>query len=130
MHSEKMYQAKLGILVTLSSNERHHFRTLGFGENVCHSLLYVDPSLYTRSQRAMAELKGVVYELLCQSDTGLSNAEIGRRLGIYGGHVGHEGHISRTILGLLEKEEVIVQDKKTKVWTIRKLGSENQESAE
>ncbi len=78
----------------------------------------------------MAELKGAVYELLCQSESGLSNAEIGRRLGIYGGHVGHEGHISRTILGVLEKEEVIVQDKKTKVWTVRKVEVGVQESVE
>lgn len=78
----------------------------------------------------MAELKGVVYELLCQSEAGLSNAEVGRRLGIYGGHVGHEGHVSRTILGILEKEEVIVQDKKSKVWTVRKLGTESPDSSE
>jgi hypothetical protein len=44
----------------------------------------------------MADLKGAVYELLESSDSPLSNAEIGRRLGIYQGHVGHEGHISRT----------------------------------
>ncbi len=77
-------------------------------------------SLYTRAQLAMAELKGVVYELLSAAEgKGLSNAEIGRRLGIYQGHIGHEGHISRTVLGLLEAEEVIVQDKKTKLWSLR-----------
>jgi hypothetical protein len=71
----------------------------------------------------MAELKGAIYELLCQSGAGLSNAEIGRRLGIYGGHVGHEGHISRTVLGMLENEQVIMQDKESKIWTIRRLES-------
>ena len=39
----------------------------------------------------MADLKGVVYELIASNDTELTNAEIGRRLGIYRGHVGHEG---------------------------------------
>ena len=68
----------------------------------------------------MAELKGSVYELLAESQSGLTNAEIGRRLGIYQGHVGHEGHISRTILGLLEAEGVVVQDRATKFWSLRK----------
>lgn len=78
-------------------------------------------SLYTRAQLAMAELKGVVYELLSSGEgEGLGNSEVGRRLGIYQGHVGHEGHISRTILGLLEAEEVVVQDKKTKLWSLRR----------
>ena len=54
----------------------------------------------------------------------LTNAEIGRRLGIYQGHIGHEGHISRTVLGLLENEEVIVQDKQTKTWRLREAKSE------
>jgi hypothetical protein len=68
----------------------------------------------------MAELKGTVYELLASSSSGLTNAEIGRQLGIYQGHVGHEGHVSRTILGLLEAEGVIVQDKDSKIWTARR----------
>ena len=62
----------------------------------------------------MSELKGAVYGLLANSN-GLTNSEAGRRLGIYQGHVGHEGHVGRTILALLEAEEVIVQDKDTKI---------------
>jgi hypothetical protein len=81
--------------------------------------MVMNASLYSRAQYAMADLKGAVYELLAGSESPLSNAEIGRRLGIYQGHVGHEGHISRTVLGLLEAEEVIVQDKKTKMWRLR-----------
>ena len=76
--------------------------------------------LYTRAQRAIAELKGAVYELIVENPEGLTNAEIGRRLGIYQGHVGHEGHISRTILAMLEAEDVAVQNKETKVWSLRK----------
>ena len=81
----------------------------------------MNESLYTRAQRAMADLKGAVYELIAEAESPLSNAEIGRRLGIYQGHVGHEGHISRTLLGLLESEEVIVQDKDTKMWRLRNV---------
>jgi len=68
----------------------------------------------------MAELKGAVYELIVENPDGLTNAEIGRRLGIYQGHVGHEGHMSRTILAMLEAEEVVIQNKESKVWSLRK----------
>lgn len=78
----------------------------------------MNASLYARAQRAMAELKAVVYELLAESESALTNAEIGRQLGIYRGHVGHEGHISRTLLALLESEEVITQDS-DKRWHLR-----------
>ena len=88
----------------------------------------METSLYTRAQRAMTELKGAVYELVASSPDGLTNADIGRKLGIYQGHVGHEGHVSRTVLGLLAAEQVLVQDEKTKRWSVRKSGSA--ESAE
>jgi len=78
----------------------------------------MDKDLYVRAQRAVAELKGVIYELLAQNQDGLTNAEIGRKLGIYQGHIGHEGHISRTLLAMLEQEEVATQNKETKVWVL------------
>jgi len=81
----------------------------------------MNPELYTRAQRALAELKGVVFELITDSAKGISNAEIGRQLGIYGGHSGQAGHISRTILELLEKDEIVHQDAKTKLWSLRPL---------
>lgn len=75
---------------------------------------------YHRAQLAMAELKAAVYELLtADQGSGLTNADIGRSLGIYKGHVGHEGHISRTILALLESEGVAHQDPETKRWTLQ-----------
>jgi hypothetical protein len=80
----------------------------------------MEGSLYTRAQRAMAELKGAIYELVANSPEGLTNAEIGRKLGIYQGHVGHEGHVSRTLLALLEAEQALVQEEKTKRWSVRK----------
>ncbi|MFM1643394.1 MULTISPECIES: hypothetical protein [Aeromonas] len=76
---------------------------------------------YQLAQSAIADLKSAVYLALeASGDTGLTNAELGRSLGIYGGHVGHEGHISRTLLGLLENEGVIVQVPETKRWFLKK----------
>jgi hypothetical protein len=83
----------------------------------------VNVSLYGRAQAAMADLKAVVYELLAENPKGLTNAEVGRFLGIYQGHVGHEGHVSRTILALLESEEVAEQDKESKIWKLRAIPS-------
>ena len=69
---------------------------------------------------AMAELKSAVRTALEGAPaSGLSNAEIGRMLGIYGGHVGHEGHVSRTMLSLLEAEGVAAQDETSKCWRLR-----------
>jgi hypothetical protein len=66
---------------------------------------------YFLAQDAMTKLRSAVYLLLKQAPgEGLKNAQIGRSLGIYSGHVGHEGHISRTILALMEAEGVIEQD--------------------
>ena len=56
---------------------------------------------YHLAQNAMADLKAAVYSLLEGAPPeGLTNAQIGRRLGIYAGHVEHEGHIPRTLLAL------------------------------
>lgn len=76
---------------------------------------------YARAQRGLAILKEAVYETIVNgSENGLTNAEVGRMLGIYMGHKGHEGHISRTILSLLEDNGMICQDKVTKRWMVRK----------
>lgn len=75
---------------------------------------------YQTAQRAVADLKWAVLETLnAASSDGLSNAEIGRSLGIYAGHKGHEGHVSRTMLALLEAEGVVEQDASTKRWRPR-----------
>ena len=79
-----------------------------------------EAELYVKSQHAIAELKGAVLDLLGSHPNGLSNADIGRTLGIYQGHSsGQEGHISRTLLELLQVEGVVAQDKKTKLWRLR-----------
>jgi len=76
---------------------------------------------YARAQRALANLKEAVYETIVDGpENGLTNAEVGRMLGIYMGHKGHEGHISRTILSLLEDEGRVCQDRVTKRWMVRR----------
>lgn len=76
---------------------------------------------YQLAQRAIADLKSAVYSTVDQApEGGLTNAAIGRTLGIYSGHVGHEGHISRTILSMLESEGVVQQNKESKKWTIKR----------
>lgn len=81
--------------------------------------------LYARAQAAMAELKAAVRGVLSSAPQGgLSNAEVGRALGIYAGHVGHEGHISRTILAMLESEGVAIQNSASKRWELLAMRGE------
>lgn len=75
---------------------------------------------YILAQDAMAKLRSAIYLILRDAPEGLKNSEIGRSLGIYSGHVGHEGHVSRTILALMEAEGVVVQDLSNKAWRLRK----------
>ncbi len=75
---------------------------------------------YLLAQDAMSKLRSAIYILLNDApQSELRNAEVGRSLGIYSGHVGHEGHISRTILSLMEAEGVVEQDSETKAWRLR-----------
>lgn len=74
---------------------------------------------YWLAQRAIADLKAAVRQSLEEANgEGRSNAQIGRLLGIYMGHKGHEGHVSRTILALLEAEGSVTQDPHTKLWRL------------
>ena len=67
----------------------------------------------------MSHIKAAIHRLLADSHSkGLRNSEIGRALGIYTGHEGHEGHIPRTLLAILESEGVVVQDSETKTWSL------------
>jgi hypothetical protein len=75
---------------------------------------------YRDAQVAVAHLKAAVHFVLATAPDGLTNAQVGRTLGIYGGHVGHEGHVSRTLLALLESEGVAEQDPDTKSWRLKK----------
>ncbi|MGZ2411119.1 DNA-binding IclR family transcriptional regulator [Sphingomonas sp. F9_3S_D5_B_2] len=78
---------------------------------------------YLQAQRAIAELKAATLTVLGDHDGGLTNADLGRSLGIYMGHKRHEGHVSRTILDLLENEGLVVQDSVTKAWSLRPRSS-------
>jgi len=76
-------------------------------------------SAYAMAQTAIAKLKSAIYRLLRSApEGGLKNIEIGKRLGIYMGHVEHEGHIPRSLLALMEAEGVVEQDKTTKQWKL------------
>lgn len=79
---------------------------------------------YQLAQSAIADLKAAVHFVLSNAPGGLTNAQVGRSLGIYGGHVGHEGHISRTLLSLLEGDGVAEQDSETKTWSVKSYASE------
>ena len=75
---------------------------------------------YNRAQQAMAAMKAAIHELLSGcGQSGLSNAQIGRALGIYSGHEGHEGHISRALLAIMQKEGVVEQDGTSLRWRLR-----------
>lgn len=74
---------------------------------------------YHLAQSAIADLKAAIHEVLSSSPQGLTNAQIGRTLGIYSGHKRHEGHISRTLLAMLESEGIAEQDQKTKLWRLK-----------
>ena len=73
---------------------------------------------YARAQHAIADLKSSVFDLLDSSDRELKNVDIGHSLGIYHGHEGHEGQISRTILKMLESDGVVVQNPESKKWKL------------
>lgn len=77
---------------------------------------------YNNTQEALVILKSSIYNLLFKYPDGLSNAQIGRSLGIYEGHVGHEGHVSRTLLAMMEAEGVVEQNQNNKIWSIRAHG--------
>lgn len=74
---------------------------------------------YFLAQSAMAQLKASVHMVLSNAPSGLRNSDIGRILGIYMGHVEHEGHVPRVLLAIMEAEGVVEQDKDTKVWRLR-----------
>lgn len=75
---------------------------------------------YRLAQRAVADLNAAILMLIKDQDTGegLRNVDIGQRLGIYGGHVKHVGHIPRTMLAKMEAEGVVVQDPDTSRWRV------------
>ncbi len=76
---------------------------------------------YFLAQSAMAQLKSAIYQVLAEAPGGLKNSEIGRILGIYMGHIEHEGHIPRTLLAIMESEGVVEQEKESKAWKLKRV---------
>lgn len=75
---------------------------------------------YHLAQQGLTQLKVAVHALLESAPPeGLTNAELGRTLGIYAGHLGHEGHIPRTLLSIMQQEGAVEQDEDTLRWRIR-----------
>jgi membrane-anchored protein YejM (alkaline phosphatase superfamily) len=69
------------------------------------------------AQHAIADLKTAVYLVISASGSrGLRNVDVGQALGIYMGHEGHKGHISRTLLSILADEGIVFQDRNSKRW--------------
>ena len=77
---------------------------------------------YHLAQHALADLKTSILLLLEQNPDGLKNVEIGKALGIYAGHVRHEGHIPRTMLAMMEAEGLVDQDE-NKAWHVKEIKS-------
>lgn len=73
---------------------------------------------YEKAQMGITLLKAAVYEMLLEAgEKGVRNVDVGKRLGIYAGHIGHQGHIPRTILELLRSEGVADQGSE-KRWSL------------
>ena len=84
---------------------------------------------YNDAQRAIATLKAAVYLVLLDAGTlGMKNVEIGRALGINAGHMRHKEHIPRTLLAIMEGEQVTVQDPTTKLWWLREFSPDGTKS--
>ena len=75
---------------------------------------------YRVAQRAIADLKAAVLAYVTRRGPA-RNSDIGRALGIHFGHGEdegrHVGHVSRSILRLLEDEGLVVQDE-NKSWSL------------
>jgi hypothetical protein len=78
-------------------------------------------SPYLVAQTAIANLKAAIYSLLSDAPDGMTNVDIGKSLGIYRGHIGHEGHIPRTLLAIMEQEGVVEQFPENKKWKLKKF---------
>ena len=70
---------------------------------------------YDNAQTAISMLKSSIYNLLSEhKEDGLRNVDIARKLGIRGGigpheKIEHRDWISKTILSMMERDEVVQQ---------------------
>lgn len=85
---------------------------------------------YHAAQQAIATLKGAIYSLLAEGAE-LKNAEIGKMLGIHKGHANqHAGHITRTLLEMMQAEGVVDQHVESKLWFVCAVVEDEEEDAE
>jgi len=78
---------------------------------------------FSKAQQGIHLIKTAIYELLLDNPRGLTNAEIGKQLGIYRGYAGQnkqQGHICRTLLEHLKEDFVVDQrtEQSRKVWYV------------
>ena len=85
---------------------------------------------YEMAQHAMTLLRVAIHRTLSSAPAlGLKNAQIGRCLGLYFGPAGHQGHITRTTLAIMEMEGTVRQDPATKAWSLIGTPSEIEEES-
>ena len=78
--------------------------------------------LYGMAQDGINRIKSAILGLIIQAgDDGMRNVEIGKSLGVYSGHTAgeHEGHISRSLLNILQNEGMVEQRTDKKWYPIR-----------
>ena len=70
---------------------------------------------YDQAQLAISMLKSAIYNLLSENkEEGMRNVDVARKLGIRGGicphtDIQHRDWISKTVLCMMEREEVVQQ---------------------
>jgi hypothetical protein len=75
-------------------------------------------SVYSQAQQAIAILKSCIYQVLEDSgNSGLRNADISTKLGVRTADGNSKDWITRTVLGMMEREEVV--EKVNNLWYIK-----------
>ena len=75
--------------------------------------------VYEQSQLAVAMLKSCIYKVLEENKaTGLRNSQIATKLGIRTGDGKQRDWITKTILSMMEREEVVEQTE-NKFWHLK-----------
>ena len=78
----------------------------------------MNSEIYSQSQQAISILKSCVYRVLEESgNKGLRNSEISTKLGIRTADGSSKDWITRTVLGMMEREEVV--EKNGDLWYVK-----------
>lgn len=80
---------------------------------------------YELAQKSVVLMKKAIVVLLTSSPNGMSNTEIGRRLGVNGDFLGNQsGWFAYTVLKIMEAEHTVVQVKSRGPWRMAVHASE------